>query len=102
MNNNHRIKLNEMLWYWFGLKLPDDFIDSLVKDNPDIMVELEAGSITDTMARERTIDAILNKFGMRPWPTYGELAADQTICQKIDAELYKNVSAIGGEYIFES
>lgn len=81
---------------YFGVKLSDEVVSSVLISSPALMDEIEEFGIHDTTTREMMIDSVASFLGITDaWPTYG---TDKQKANKFFSEFAVKITAIGGKF----
>lgn len=62
----------KVLVSYYGVYVPPAFMKGILEEDEKLALEAQTGGISDTCQREILIDSVLNRLGLRSWPTYGE------------------------------
>lgn len=79
-----------------GVNVPDEFLASVIEDDPFLLDEVELGDIRDGVPRKELLNAVSNALGVGDWPTYLELQMGKKV--NFFPELRKVLGEIGGSY----
>jgi hypothetical protein len=91
----------DVLSEYFGVKLPEEYLVSIIKKSGTLIGELADGSISDTAARDwDLIDAVVRELGGKNfrgfWPMLGTPKAEATAFYEWFAEA---ITRVGGTFL---
>ena len=100
-------KTQDMLYGYFGITIPDDFLIMVINSDVELQEEVEQGAVTDTYVREIMANAVAKQLDIKvpianlwgkvdsyEWPCYGDSDA---YSEEFYRQLNDKLTAIGGE-----